>query len=329
MADGTKRNLPLLRAVKEGKIDIINKLLESDDVDVNFQNHCASRMRLHAARSCTSSRVLQCQIGRDMESARAPPPICASCSPCADGDTALILAAWYGHVDITRLLVDSKASVDATNCDGNCALNCAAYHGFMDVATLLVNAGATIDVRDNVTGKTALIKAAYVGHADVADVLLRAGAEKNAMDNQGYSALAFSTSFNHIEVLEVLLHAKADPNVQDEFGITPLIHSAARGCARLAPATRPCASSASSASRHLLVGMASPSYGIPLLRFSAPHCILGVLRVPSRPSGFSAERASSHPPILIPTCRPGRTCSRRPTVSSPLSAGTPTRSTCF
>jgi hypothetical protein len=50
-------------------------------------------------------------------------------------------------------------------------------------------------------------------------------------DNQGYSALAFSTSFNHIGVLDVLLRAKADPNVQDEFGSTPLIHSAARGYA--------------------------------------------------------------------------------------------------
>ena len=86
----------------------------------------------------------------------------------------------------------------------------------MEVASLLVDANATIDVRDNVTGKTALIKAAYVGHADVAEVLLRAGADRNAMDNQGYSALAFSTSFNHIAVLDVLLRAKADPNVQDE-----------------------------------------------------------------------------------------------------------------
>ena len=39
--DSTKRNLPLLRAVKEGKIETITKLLESGEVDVNFQNHCA------------------------------------------------------------------------------------------------------------------------------------------------------------------------------------------------------------------------------------------------------------------------------------------------
>ena len=41
MPDNTTKNLPLLRAVKEGKMDVIKKLLESDDVDVNFQNHCA------------------------------------------------------------------------------------------------------------------------------------------------------------------------------------------------------------------------------------------------------------------------------------------------
>ena len=53
-----------------------------------------------------------------------------------DGDTALILAAWYGHVDITKLLLEANATVDATNCDGNCALNCAAYHGFMEVRAI-------------------------------------------------------------------------------------------------------------------------------------------------------------------------------------------------
>ena len=39
-ADGTKKNLPLLRAVKDGKTSAITNLLESGEVDVNFQNHC-------------------------------------------------------------------------------------------------------------------------------------------------------------------------------------------------------------------------------------------------------------------------------------------------
>ena len=60
-------------------------------------------------------------------------------------------------------------------------------------------------------------------------MLLQRGANKNLADNQGYTALAFATSFNHESVVSVLLEALADPNVQDEFGITPLIHAAARG----------------------------------------------------------------------------------------------------
>ena len=230
-SDGTKKNLPLLRAVKEGKTSTITALLDSGDIDVNFQNHCARHgcglLRGAGARARKMRRACDRK-----EFTRLSPSLCAPhvalcsrvhnlCLCSADGDTALILAAWYGHTDITRLLLDSRADVDATNCDGNCALNCAAYHGFMEVAALLVDGNATIDVRDNVTGKTALIKAAYVGHTDVAEVLLRAGADRNAMDNQGYSALAFSTSFNHIGVLDVLLRANADPNVQDEVRVQP------------------------------------------------------------------------------------------------------------
>ena len=95
------------------------------------------------------------------------------------GDSALILACWYGHVEITRALIDARADVDMVNCDGNGALNCAAYHGFVNVASVLLQHGATVDIEDKVTGKTALIKAAYVGHAQVAQMLLQRGANKN------------------------------------------------------------------------------------------------------------------------------------------------------
>ena len=64
------------------------------------------------------------------------------------GDSALILSAWYGHINIVQQLVEARADVDQTNCDGNCALNCAAYHGYTEVAQLLLDHGATIDVQD-------------------------------------------------------------------------------------------------------------------------------------------------------------------------------------
>ena len=55
-SDGTtKKNLPLLRAVKEGKTSQIVSLLESGEVNVNFQNHCAPPGRLVGRSSAASA----------------------------------------------------------------------------------------------------------------------------------------------------------------------------------------------------------------------------------------------------------------------------------
>ena len=113
------------------------------------------------------------------------------------GDTPLILACWYGHKYIAARLLDSGAQLDVANCDGNCALNVAAYRGNSEAVEMLIRHGATVDVPDHMTGKTALVKAAYVGHTPTAIALLDAKANVNAADNQGYTALAFATSFNH------------------------------------------------------------------------------------------------------------------------------------
>jgi|EP00900_Chrysochromulina_parva_P017715 ankyrin repeat protein len=145
------------------------------------------------------------------------------------GDSALILAAWYGHLDVAKLLLDVNGDVDIANCDGNTALNCAAYRGHASMVELLLIEGSEVDVQDNVTGKTALIKAAYGGHHKVVNLLLEAEADPDAVDSQGYGALAFAASFGHREVLASLLEHDADPDVADLFGITPLIHAAARG----------------------------------------------------------------------------------------------------
>jgi len=145
------------------------------------------------------------------------------------GDTPLILACWYGHKYIAARLLDSGALLDITNCDGNCALNVAAYRGNSEAVEMLLRHRATVDVPDHMTGKTALVKAAYVGHTPTAIALLDAKANVNHADTQGYTSLAFATSFNHEYMLQVLLHSDADPNMHDVFGITPLIHAAARG----------------------------------------------------------------------------------------------------
>jgi len=122
------------------------------------------------------------------------------------------LACWYGHKYIAARLLDSNAHLDVTNCDGNCALNVAAYRGNSEAVDMLLRHRATVDVPDHMTGKTALVKAAYVGNTPTAIALLDAKADVNTADNQGYTSLAFATSFGHEYMLQVLLHSDADPN---------------------------------------------------------------------------------------------------------------------
>ena len=50
----TKKNLPLLRAVKEGKLEVITSLIEGGNVDVNFHNHCAPAHRALGPRAAAA-----------------------------------------------------------------------------------------------------------------------------------------------------------------------------------------------------------------------------------------------------------------------------------
>jgi hypothetical protein len=118
--DALRRNLPLLRAVKEGRLegkDGVEELLAAGVVDVNFQNHCAHCSTLtclsddaHATFvtiACEHDRgmrgVAECLASRRGSLIRSHP------IPSLDGDTALILSSWYGHTSIARILLEHKA----------------------------------------------------------------------------------------------------------------------------------------------------------------------------------------------------------------------------
>ena len=123
--------------------------------------------------------------------------------------------------DLTRLLLEFGADVDAINSDGNNSLHCAAYRGHTQVCELLLDAGATVDYPDGLTGKNALIKAVHANQAAVVDLLLRFAFKMHGVhtslsfkDSNGLTALIFAAAFGHRDILKVLLAARADPNEQ-------------------------------------------------------------------------------------------------------------------
>ena len=59
------------------------------------------------------------------------------------GFTALHWAAWNGHTEVIRLLVEHRANLEARNIDGYTPLMRAAINGRLDAITLLLTLGAS------------------------------------------------------------------------------------------------------------------------------------------------------------------------------------------
>ena len=58
------------------------------------------------------------------------------------GNTALIYAANYGHIDILQAVISDGADINAKGEGGNTALMEAAYAGHLDIVDFLVKKGA-------------------------------------------------------------------------------------------------------------------------------------------------------------------------------------------
>lgn len=113
----------------------------------------------------------------------ARPELVNTYSP--DGFTPLGLAAFFGHLEIARLLLDRGAEINGWGrptvpyVPRNQALHAALAGSHPEVARLLVERGAEIDQFDS-AGWTPLHHAAYGGDLDSAALLLARGADVNA-----------------------------------------------------------------------------------------------------------------------------------------------------
>ena len=120
-----------------------------------------------------------------------------------DSETALHMAADFGHVECVALLLEAGADKDAADENGQTALHAAAWNGHSEVVKLLLEAGADKDLAD-FYWRTALHLAAAHGHSEVVKLLLDAGADKDATDFGGNTALDWATKNHHLEVVRLL-----------------------------------------------------------------------------------------------------------------------------
>ena len=142
---------------------------------------------------------------------------------------SLLVAAEKGHVTVIGELLKRNAKnpkfLEARNTFGNTALMVAAFWGQEAVVKQLLEAKADINTRNN-KDITPLMVAAVSGHvAILAELLNRKPELLEAHDSVGDTALIVAAFCGHKAVVEKLLEANAKVNVKDKEGKTAFTHA--------------------------------------------------------------------------------------------------------
>ena len=148
-------------------------------------------------------------------------------------DDPLLEATKRGDVTAVRSLLASGADVDVAQGDGMSALHLAAESGNLEITRLLIEAGARVEARTAIGGYTPLHVATGGAHAAVVRALLDAGADPAVVTtNTGVTPLHLAAKVLGGEVaVRALLEKGAAPNGRERSvgGQTPLMFAASFG----------------------------------------------------------------------------------------------------
>jgi len=158
-------NTALHYSVSHGNFDVISILLDSKVANTNILNKagytCIMLISLAAVLDETHKAVVSRLFSMGNVNIRST----------QHGQTALMLAASHGRLDMVRLLLEAGANVNVRDEDGSTALMCAAEHGHANILKYLLSLPDTdVTAKDN-DGLTALAVAMEAGHRDLGVLL--------------------------------------------------------------------------------------------------------------------------------------------------------------
>lgn len=142
---------------------------------------------------------------------------CASSTNCAlllergavidhadkEGLTALHMASLSGDVEIVRVLLQHKPTLDSVAANCGTALHCAVTKGSMDVAMALIEAGASIDQPDK-SGNTSSHLAVRMARTSILRMLMRHGADLSICNSNLQTPQDLATSIGTFDVIPIL-----------------------------------------------------------------------------------------------------------------------------
>jgi len=119
-----------------------------------------------------------------------------------DGEQALMFAAWRGHVDAVRWLLDRGAQINRAGLQWS-ALHYAVFAGHEKASKALIARGANINARST-NGSTPLMMAAREGHEDLAMLLVDLGADTTVKNDWGEDAFVWAMRNKHPAIAKVV-----------------------------------------------------------------------------------------------------------------------------
>jgi hypothetical protein len=161
------------------------------------------------------------------------PSSVATCAPSSAGSTkglnpeyqaaqigtGLMVAAWYGNIEMMALFVERGADVAAQQPQRRAALQLAAWGGHLEAVKWLLEHGAPLEREGKQWG--ALHYAVFNGHEQVVNDLMARGANVNARSPNGSTPLMLAAREGR-DGLARTLEAGANPKMQSDWGDTAL-----------------------------------------------------------------------------------------------------------
>ncbi len=155
------------------------------------------------------------------------------------GNTPLILAAFWNHLHIVRVLIEAGAHVNHVDNRGETSLLIAAKKGHTNITKLLIEHGAKLPTNpgliqiirnqlEETIGNDFIVEVILGNTEQITQLLEQASPELTyAPDSTGKTALHWAAAQGNDNIVRLLLDHGFTINTQDEEGNTPL-HLAAR-----------------------------------------------------------------------------------------------------
>lgn len=140
------------------------------------------------------------------------------------GDTPVLWAARWNHLDTARSLIRRGADLQHQNDKGSSPLYWAVRYGFKEMVELLITEGkADVHQQRKLGLFSPIVLASALGHAEITEVLLQNGANVNIKVSSGFTPLHYAAMEGNTETARVLIRQGAYVDTENDAGDSPLL----------------------------------------------------------------------------------------------------------